>query len=267
MPRENRKTSISKVYHVIIRGINKQDILLDKQDFLKFIEEVERTKEKYKYEIYSYALMNDHVHFVIYDKNENMSIAIQSLNISYSIYFNKKYERTGHLFENRFKSKVVESEEYLKSLVRYIHKNPENAGLKKYEWTSYYEYLYKEKLINRNIVLNIFGEDYYSAINNFKYFHQNYSKYQDYDKGYELLNRITDEEAIEMIKYVTKEENLLKIQQYSKKDKEKAIMKIIKIEGITKVQIARIIGISTKTICKLEKRVPKRDTFPIKKRP
>ena len=78
-----------------------------------------------------------------------MSIAIQSLNVSYSSYFNKKYERTGHLFENRFKSKVVDSTEYLKSVVRYIHKNPENAGLKSYEWTSYYEYIYKYKLINK----------------------------------------------------------------------------------------------------------------------
>lgn len=133
MARAPRKKSYTKVYHMIIRGINKQDIFLDKQDFLKFIKEVERTKEKYQYEIYAYALMNDHVHFVIYDKNENVSIAIQSLNVSYSSYFNKKYERTGHLFENRFKSKTVDSSEYLKSVVRYIHKNPENAGLKPYE--------------------------------------------------------------------------------------------------------------------------------------
>lgn len=252
MPRLKREISISKVYHVIIRGINMQDIFLDKQDFLKFIKEVERTKEKYKYEIYAYSLMTNHVHFVIYDKNENMSIAMQSLNVSYSLYFNKKYERTGHLFENRFKSKAVESEEYLKSLVRYIHKNPENAGLKKYEWTSYYEYLYKEKLINKEIVLKTFGENESNAINNFKYFHQNYSKYQDYDKGYELLTRITDEEAIEMIKSIIVEENLLKIQKYDKEEKEKAVMKILKIEGITKEQMSRIIGISRKTIRNIE---------------
>lgn len=253
MARAPRKKSYTKVYHMIIRGINKQDIFLDKQDFLKFIKEVERTKEKYQYEIYAYALMNDHVHFVIYDKNENVSIAIQSLNVSYSSYFNKKYERTGHLFENRFKSKTVDSSEYLKSVVRYIHKNPENAGLKPYEWTSYYEYLYKEKLINKDMVLKVFGEDINDAINNFKYFHKNYTKYQDYDKDYELLTHITDEEAIEIIKNVIMEQNLLRIQQYDKEQKEKAIMKILKIEGITKVQIARIIGISTKTIRKIEK--------------
>ncbi len=259
MPRLKREISISKVYHVIIRGINKQDIFLDKQDYLKFINEVERTKEKYKYEIYAYSLMNDHVHFVIYDKNDKISIVMQSLNISYSSYFNKKYERTGHLFENRFKSKAIESEGYLKNVVRYIHKNPENAGLKRYEWTSYNEYLYKEKLINKDMVIKAFGEDKESAINNFKYFHKNYSKYQDYDKGYELLTRISDEEAIEIIKNIIKEDNPLKIQQYDKIEREKAITKILKIEGITKVQISRIIGISRKTIGKIENESSKSD--------
>lgn len=252
MSRLKREISISKVYHVIIRGINKQDIFIDKQDYLKFIKEVERTKEKYKYEIYAYSFMNDHVHFVIYDKNDNISIVIQSLNVSYSSYFNKKYERTGHLFENRFKSKAIENEGYLKNVVRYIHKNPGNAGLKRYEWTSYNEYLYKEKLINKDIVIKIFGEDKDSSINNFKYFHKNYSKYQDYDKEYELLTRISDEEAIEIIKNIIKEENPLKIQQYDKIKKEKVVMKILKIEGITKEQMSRIIGINRKTIRNIE---------------
>lgn len=103
------------------------------------------------------------------------------------------------------------------------------------------------------MVLKVFGEDINDAINNFKYFHKNYTKYQDYDKDYELLTHITDEEAIEIIKNVIMEQNLLRIQQYDKEQKEKAIMKILKIEGITKVQIARIIGISTKTIRKIEK--------------
>ena len=110
MPRCNRTKAITKVYHVIIRGINKQDIFLEKEDFFKFIQEIKNTKEKYKYQIYAYSFMNDHVHFVIYDENENMSTAIQSLNVRYSSYYNRKYERYGHLFENRYKSKTVESE-------------------------------------------------------------------------------------------------------------------------------------------------------------
>lgn len=252
MPRMKREIAVTKVYHIIIRGINKQDIFLDKQDIFKFIKEIERTKKKYEYEIYAYSFMNDHVHFIIYDKNENVSVAIQSLNVSYCSYFNKKYERTGHLFENRFKSKIVEDISYLKNLVRYIHKNPENAGLKPYEWTSYNEYIYNEKIINKNIVLKLFGNNFNDSINNFKEFHKNYYKYQDYDRGYEFISNITDEEAIEIMKDILKQENLLKIQKYSKEEKYEAIAKILKIEGIKKEQISRIIGINRKTIRNIE---------------
>lgn len=258
MPRQKRMKASSKVYHVMIRGINKQDIFLDKQDLLKFIKEVERTKEKYEYEIYAYSLMSDHVHIIIYDKNNNMSIAMQSLEISYSLYFNKKYERKGHLFDNRFRNKIVEDRNYLKNLVRYIHKNPENAGLKPYEWTSYNEYLYNEKIISKNLILKLFGNTFIEAINNFKIFHKNYNRYQDYDKDYEFLTSITDEEAIKIIKNILMEENLLKIQQYDKKKRDISIMKILKIEGIKKQQISRIIGISTKTIKKIELRNSKK---------
>ena len=248
MPRYKRTKAFTKVYHVIIRGINKQDIFLDKRDFYKFIQEIKNTKEKYKYQIYSYSLMNDHVHLVIYDENENMSTVVQSLNIRYSSYFNKKYERSGHLFENRFKSKIVENESYLKILVRYIHKNPESAGLEPYIWTSYYEYLYKPNLINPNIVLNTFGDNKKQAVENFKEFHINYYKFQDFNRDFELKNKITDEEAVDIIKNILKEDNLLKIQNYEKQKKYDSIKQILQIEGIRKKQISRITGISRSTI-------------------
>ena len=252
MPRYARMKTNTKVYHVVDRGINKQDIFLDKQDILKYIKEIENTKEKYMYEIYAYALMSDHVHFIIFDKNENMSTAIQSLNIRYTSYFNKKYERTGHLFENRFKSHVINNQEYLKNVVRYIHKNPENAGLKPYIWTSYYEYINKPKLINSTQVLKCFSDNEH-AINNFIKFHQNYDKIKDFNKDYELMNRISDEEAIKIIKECIKEDNLLKIQNYAKNEKYKIIKQILKLEAITKEQISRIVGISTRTIRNIEK--------------
>ena len=257
MPRCARIKTSTKIYHIINRGINKQDIFLDKQDFRKYIKEVENTKEKYGYEIYAYALMNDHVHFVIYDKSENISTAIQSLNIRYTEYFNKKYERTGHLFENRYKSYAINDEEYLKNVVRYIHKNPENAGLKPYEWTSYYEYFKKTKLINPTIVLNFFGCDYNQSINNYIEFHNNYIKNQDIGKNYEMITKITDDEAIQIIKNILKEDNLLKVQNYIKEEKYNAIHKIVKIDGITKQQISRIIGVNRKTIGRIEKSLSK----------
>lgn len=253
IPRSPRIKSGTKVYHVILRGINKQDIFLDQQDFRKFLKEIKRTKNIYKYNLYSYILMPNHVHFIIYDLNENLSNIIKSLTIAYSHYFNQKYERSGHLFENRYKSKIIEEESYLKNLLRYIHKNPENAGIRShYLYNSYYEYIYdKDEFIDKKFIMNLFDNN----ILNFKIFHDSYKRNQDINKDYEMISKIEDEEAINIMKEVSKENNLMKIQKYDTKNKYEVIKKFIQIEGIKKIQIARILGINKKTIERIEKKM------------
>ena len=148
MPRMARKESSTKVYHVILRGNDKQDIFFDEQDYKKFIEELKNTKE-------------NHVHLVIYDKNNMLSKIMQSLEVAYSAYFSKKYEKTGHLFQNRFLSKVVEAREYLMQVCRYVHQNPVKAKIStvdKYKWSSFKEYLYGEKIVNTKMLLSLFRE-------------------------------------------------------------------------------------------------------------
>lgn len=93
MPRMARKVSKTKVYHVILRGNDKQNIFLDKQDYKKFIKEIVTTKEKYNYELYAFCLMTNYVHLVIYDKNDKLSKAIQSLAVSYSGFFLKNMKK------------------------------------------------------------------------------------------------------------------------------------------------------------------------------
>ena len=250
IPRAPREKSNTNVYHIIVRGINRQDIFLDKQDFMKFLKEIERTKKTYLYELYAYVLMPNHVHLVINDVNNNLSTIMQSLNISYTYYFNKRYERVGHLFENRFKSKNIERESYLKNVIRYVHKNPENAGIKgQYLWNSYREYLSnKQILVDKQFIVDLFE----NSIENFKKFHEDYIKNQDIDKDYEMIAKIEDEDAIELMKEISKEENLIKIQNYDKDRKKEIVQKFVRIEGITKVQIARILGISKSTIDRMK---------------
>lgn len=129
MPRLTRKQSktVTRTYHILIRGINKQDIFEDDQDRSKFLRELNLSKQEYTYSICTYVLMRNHVHLVIYDEKDKISEIIHKLCTKYAIYFNKKYNRVGHVFQNRFKSIGVDTEEYLKNLVRYIHKNPQKA--------------------------------------------------------------------------------------------------------------------------------------------
>lgn len=114
MSRQPRKFSYSQIYHIILKGIDGHDIFYDNNDKNFFLKQILTTKQTFNYIVYSYCLMSNHVHLVIKCKNELLSKAIQSLSIRYVSYFNKKYERTGHLFQGRFKSKSVENQKYFK---------------------------------------------------------------------------------------------------------------------------------------------------------
>ena len=98
MPRSNRQISPNGVNHCIMRGINKQDIFLDTQDKKKFKSEIIKTKEKYKYKIYAYVIMPNHVHMIVKTDKNQLPEIMCSLLTRYSSYFNKKYERVGCTF-------------------------------------------------------------------------------------------------------------------------------------------------------------------------
>ena len=155
MSRLPRKFANSQIYHIILKGIDGQDIFYDDQDKKIFLKQISITKQNFNFIIYAYCLMTNHIHLVIRCKDNLLSKSVQSLAIRYVYYFNKKYERTGSLFQGRFKSKVVESQEYFLELCRYIHRNPEKAGIaltQSYKWSSYNEYIGKENLINKKVL-------------------------------------------------------------------------------------------------------------------
>lgn len=128
MPRQPRRQSRSNVYHCMLPGINKQDIFFDPKDYLEFQSIIRKTKKTFFYQLYSYVLMPNHIHLEIKDENQKLSQIIHSMATSYANYFNRKYQRVGHLFENRFQSRNVENSYYMLNLVRYIHLNPIKAG-------------------------------------------------------------------------------------------------------------------------------------------
>lgn len=250
MPRVARKKSHTKVYHVILRGNDRKDIFFDDQDYAKFINEIINTKEKYKYEIYAYCLMTNHVHIVIYDKDDKISKIMQSLEIAYSSYFSKKYEKVGHLFQNRFLSKEVETREYLMSVCRYIHQNPVKAKISNihYKWSSYKEYINMEKIINCKMLLSLFGNIKQEAIRNFIIYNNvNTEKTSDYIE-FEIVTKLTDEQAKNVIEEILGKEIVNKINEYSTEKRNENIRKLKIIEGISKSQISRILGINRKIV-------------------
>lgn len=154
MPRVARLKGEFTTYHIILRGNEKKNIFLDSKDKERFLETLGKAKEKYNFLIYGYCLMNNHLHLIIYDNGNDISLIMKSLNVSYAIYFNRKYKRVGHLFQDRYKSEIVDNDRYLLELSKYIHNNPVKAGIVQealqYRWSSFKQYVDRD--VNDNLL-------------------------------------------------------------------------------------------------------------------
>ena len=256
MPRVARKISSTKVYHIILRGNDRQDIFLHEQDYHKFLKIVKILKEKYQYDIFTYCLMNNHVHLVVYDKNMQLSKIIQSMEISYASYFAKKYNKVGHLFQNRFLSKNVETKEYLCGLCRYIHQNPLKAKISNtedYKWSSYREFIYGEKIISSELVLSMFAPNKKEAIENFIIFHSYETNFINEEVEYECIDRITDEQVKKKVQKILNIENVRMINSYDRKTRNEELQKLKIIKGVSKAQLSRVLGMNRKILERIMK--------------
>lgn len=259
MPRTLRVFGRKRVNHVIIRGINKQDIFIDNQDKEKIMKEIKNTKEKYHYELYAYVIMPNHVHMQIYDKEQNISNIMNSLQTRYVNYFNKKYERVGHLFQGRYFHKIIEDDSYFSNNIRYIHKNPEKAFLarkEEYKWSSYNEYINNDNsLVDINVFLNLLDTNREIALEKFKEYHKidEEDKFFDYIK-YELQNKLTDEQLIEVLKDKLEIQNIQNIQKYNSKAMSELLKDIINIPCISINQLSRVTGINRKLLSNIRER-------------
>lgn len=174
MPRTVRVQSESRIYHIMMRGNERKEIFIDEDDNIRFLDTLYDKVVQKGCSIYAYCLMNNHVHLIINQNNTQISDIIKSLNISYAYYFNKKYQRVGHLFQDRFKSQPIDSDEYLLSAVRYVHKNPVAADIvtkeEDYRWSSYGIYTGKKdykNLVDRNFILSMFSDNCEKAVQYF----------------------------------------------------------------------------------------------------
>jgi len=246
MPRTAREKSRSGIYHIMIRGINRQNLFEDDQDRQKFIETLAFYKEKCGYMIYAYCLMSNHVHLLIHERTEPLSHFIKRISSSYVYYYNRKYDRCGHLFQERFKSEIVEEETYFLTVLRYIHQNPIKANivkaLEEYKWSSYTEYIKVSRIVDVEFALEMFANKKAEAIKKFAEY--NCEKNEDKCLEYEINKRIDDIQAIDIIKEVAQINSINDIQSYDKERRNEIIKKLKEIEGLSIRQIARITGIS-----------------------
>lgn len=161
MPRGPRFAFQNSFYHVFNRGLNKQPIFLSPADYQFFLKKFLTLKSKYDHSIYAFCLMPNHFHISIQTRKVPISKILSSLTTSYSMYFNRTYNHFGPVFQNRFKSILIQKDTYFLQLSRYIYLNPVKAGLVKnpsqYPYSSIREVLGKEPLnfLDKDIVILI----------------------------------------------------------------------------------------------------------------
>jgi len=156
MPRQARIKSNFGIYHIMFRGNNKQNIFVDDKDRLKLISLLENLPLQFDYatgkllesrncDIYAYCLMSNHVHILIREMDEDVDHLMKRLLTSYAQYYNGKYARVGHVFQDRYRSEPCDDIEYFMILLRYIHQNPVKAHIAKtiaeYPWSSWNEFV------------------------------------------------------------------------------------------------------------------------------
>ncbi len=152
-------------YHIIQRGNEGRDIFKSDQDREKFLEYIGVVSQRYRIVIHAFCLMNNHFHLILETKEPNLTRVMHVLNTSYSIYFNTKRKRSGHLFQGRYKAILVQADEYLHHLSRYIHLNPVRKRKVKapgnYPWSSYKFFLSETKhpgWLKTDFILSMFDD-------------------------------------------------------------------------------------------------------------
>lgn len=145
MPRKARIKSRTSVYHVMIRGINRQNLFEENEDYLRFIEILKKCKEISGFKLYAFCLMSNHVHLLLQEGEEPLGLIFKRIGSRYVHWYNEKYQRVGHLFQDRFRSENVEDHSYFLTVLRYIIQNPMKAELEEepgeYQWSSFTEYV------------------------------------------------------------------------------------------------------------------------------
>ncbi len=242
MPRRAREKSESNIYHVMLRGASRQQIFEDDEDCARFLEILDECKQLCGFALYAYCLMGNHVHLLVKEQKEPLEQIVKRIATRYVYWFNVKYERNGHLFQDRFRSETVEDRRYLLTVLRYIHQNPVKAGICQavgdYAYSSYREYVDATRMIDKEFVYHHISPEDFVLIHN----QQEEVECLDMDEK-EVSPRVTDEQARRIIQEHTKCQNASDFQRLDVTMRNK-YLKLLKEHGLSIRQISRLTGIS-----------------------
>lgn len=255
MARQARIKSNTGIYHVMIRGINKEKIFSN--DFLKnkLLRIIKDIKEEIDFSIIAYCIMDNHLHLIIKDDDDNLAVIMKKICVKYAMFYNKIKERYGYVFQNRFRSEAIENEKYLYGALRYVHNNPVNAYITNdflaYTWSSINEYMNEKPEIicckYKKDILNSFGN-----IDEFVKFHSLYDN--------NIYIDTIEEESVNIEKVIQNtieqyavKNNLVDAKDFTHAHKERLARILINLNLITKNRIAELCNLSFYNVKMLSK--------------
>ena len=231
----------------MLRGINRQQIFEDREDYEKFLQILKDCKAISGFKLYAYCLMGDHIHLLIHEVSEPIEQIMKRITIRFVYWYNVKYQRVGHLFQDRFKSEPVEEDSYFLTAIRYIHQNPIKAKICKqiaaYAYSSYAEFFKDSDLIDSELVFDMIPKENFEEFNN----QTSFDKCLDIED--KSIFRVTDEQAQKIIEKHSKCKNVAEFQKLEIKVRNKFLKKF-KENGLSIRQISRLTGVSTNIIRK-----------------
>ncbi len=242
MPRRERITEPG-FYHVISRGVERRNVFLDGDDFDKFLSILSEQFKNCNIELHAYCLMTNHYHLLLETKEANISDAMKNINSLYSIYFNKKYNRSGHLWQGRFASYYLYDDVHFWYVAKYIERNPIKANMVKqidhYKYQSFFQWKYKL--------------EHYLHIKKSRIFDMTLAEYE------EFISSEIQEEMLDKIymspKYIKKDGEMKilnkRLETFFEKDKDINRNQNIKLAydyGYSNAEIADYLGLSFNTV-------------------
>ena len=251
MPRSARRRSTTDTYHVMLRGINRQQIFMDDEDYRRLLRTLSDCKRISGFELYAYCLMPNHIHLLIHAQSEPLEKILKRVGSRFVWWYNMKYDRVGHLFQDRYKSEPVEDDAYFLTVLRYILQNPMKAGLEdapgSWTWSSYAHYSGNDDFLTDAAFADSFFPDRAALLD--------YLRRQNEDRALDERSRparLSDDKAAAIAAKLTHCKTPDAFRQLDKA-KQRDYISQLRDAHLTIAQIARLTGIPSATVGRIVK--------------
>ena len=252
MPRTARKISETGIYHVMLRGINRQNIFEDDQDRLYFMSVLASCKKVSGFRLHAFVLMSNHIHLLLEPLDEPLDMIFRRIGTRYAVWYNRKYQRAGHLFQDRFRSENVSTVQYYQTVLRYILQNPMKAGMEKhpgeYRWSSYTAYEKGQGIVSdTQYAVELFGG------------RETLIQYLNQDNDDTVMDeenhdwRLRDDAARRIMRQITQCSSISDFQKLDPDLQKKHAAEMYQ-ERLSMSQIARLTGMSKTTVFRIVQR-------------